>query len=130
MKITWYIRRKKSYKICILLFLRSLVRVYLIKFYEYLFWSQSHKLFLHTLTQFLCKLALFTTLRQILSTLMSSLQIKLASSYAKNILWDRHWYNHRDRTRASTLCFFYYFFSTFEHVKSLLIMGPNNTENS
>jgi hypothetical protein len=33
---------------------------------------------------------------------------------------------HRDRTRASPLCFF----STFEHVKSLLIMGPNNTKNS
>jgi hypothetical protein len=31
--------------------------------------------------------------------------------------------NHRDRTRASTL------FSSFEHVKSLLIMGPNNTKN-
>jgi hypothetical protein len=32
--------------------------------------------------------------------------------------------NHRDRPRASTL------YSTFEHVKSLLIMGPNNTKNS
>jgi hypothetical protein len=30
---------------------------------------------------------------------------------------------HRDRTRASTLCFFYGF-SSFEHVKGLLIMGP------
>jgi hypothetical protein len=37
---------------------------------------------------------------------------------------------HRDRTRASTLCFFDLFFSAFEHVKSLLIMGPNNTKNS
>jgi hypothetical protein len=33
-------------------------------------------------------------------------------------------FTHRDRTRASTL------FSSFEHVKSLLIMGPNNTKNS
>ncbi len=41
-------------------------------------------------------------------------------------------YHHRDRTRASTLlCFcFCLFFSSFEHVKSLLIMGPNNTKNS
>ncbi len=39
--------------------------------------------------------------------------------------------SHRDRTRASTLCFlFLIFFSSFEHVKSLLIMGPNNTKNS
>jgi hypothetical protein len=30
---------------------------------------------------------------------------------------------HRDRTRASTL------FSVFEHLKSLLIMGPNNIKN-
>jgi hypothetical protein len=37
---------------------------------------------------------------------------------------------HRDRTRASTLCFFNLFFSAFEHVKGLLIMGPNNTKNS
>jgi hypothetical protein len=35
--------------------------------------------------------------------------------------------SHRDSTRASTL---YLFFSSFEHVKSLLIMGPNNTKNS
>ncbi len=37
---------------------------------------------------------------------------------------------HSDRTRASTLCccFINLFFS-FEHVKSLLIMGPNNTKN-
>jgi hypothetical protein len=31
-------------------------------------------------------------------------------------------FGHRDRTRASTLLF-----SAFEYVKSLLIMGPNNT---
>jgi hypothetical protein len=37
---------------------------------------------------------------------------------------------HRDRTRARTLCCFCLFFSSFEHVKSLLIMGPNNTKNS
>ncbi len=37
---------------------------------------------------------------------------------------------HRDRTRASTLCYFILFFSSFEHVKSLLIMGPNYTKNS
>ncbi len=32
--------------------------------------------------------------------------------------------DHWDRTRASTL------FSSFEHQKNLLIMGPNNTKNS
>jgi hypothetical protein len=37
---------------------------------------------------------------------------------------------HRDRTRASTLCFILFFFASFEHVKSLLIMGPDNTKNS
>jgi hypothetical protein len=39
---------------------------------------------------------------------------------------------HRDRTRASTLCCFS-FFSSFEHAKNLMIMGPNranNTKNS
>ncbi len=35
----------------------------------------------------------------------------------------------RDRTRAHTLCFFL-FFSSFEHAKNLLIMGPNNTKIS
>jgi hypothetical protein len=38
--------------------------------------------------------------------------------------------NHRDRTQASTRCCFCLFFSTFEHAKNLLIMYPNNTENS
>ncbi len=38
--------------------------------------------------------------------------------------------SHRDRTRASALCFFILFFCTFEHVKSLLIMDPNNIKNS
>jgi hypothetical protein len=38
---------------------------------------------------------------------------------------------HRDRTRASTLsCFCLFFFSSFEHAKNLLIMGPNNTKDS
>ncbi len=38
---------------------------------------------------------------------------------------------HKDRTRASTLCFFIlFYFSSVEHVKSLLIMGPNNTKNT
>ncbi len=38
-------------------------------------------------------------------------------------------WSHRDRTRASTLCFFIlFYFSTFEHVKSLLIMGPSSTK--
>jgi hypothetical protein len=38
---------------------------------------------------------------------------------------------HRDMTRASTLCFYFIkFFSAFEHVKSLLIMGPNDIKNS
>jgi hypothetical protein len=33
--------------------------------------------------------------------------------------------SHRDRTRASTLCFYFIlFFSAFEHLKSLLILGP------
>jgi hypothetical protein len=36
--------------------------------------------------------------------------------------------NQKDISRASTLCYFILFFSTFEHVKSLLIMGPNNTK--
>ena len=37
---------------------------------------------------------------------------------------------HRDRTRASTLCFYFIlFFSEFENVKSLLIMGPNDIKN-
>ncbi len=36
---------------------------------------------------------------------------------------------HRDRTRANTLCFLFLFFiSSFEHVKSLLIMVPINTK--
>jgi len=39
-------------------------------------------------------------------------------------------YNHRDRTRASTLCCFCLIFFSFEHAKNLLIMGPNNTKNS
>ena len=34
------------------------------------------------------------------------------------------------RTRARTLCCFGLFFSSFEHAKNLLIMGPNNTKNS
>jgi hypothetical protein len=39
--------------------------------------------------------------------------------------------HHRDRTRASTLCFYFIlFFSAFEHVKSLLIMSPNDIKNS
>ncbi len=38
--------------------------------------------------------------------------------------------SHRDRTRASTHCCFCLFFSSFEHAKNLLIMGPNNTKNS
>ncbi len=38
--------------------------------------------------------------------------------------------NHRDRTRARTLCCFGLFFSSFEHAKNLLIMSPNNTKNS
>jgi hypothetical protein len=37
---------------------------------------------------------------------------------------------HRDGTRASTLCCFCLFFSSFDHAKNLLIMGPNNTKNS
>ncbi len=36
---------------------------------------------------------------------------------------------HIDRTRANTLRCFCLFFPSFEHVKSLLIMGPNNTKN-
>ncbi len=40
------------------------------------------------------------------------------------------WQNHRDRTRASTLYCFCLFFSSFEHAKNLLIMGPNNIKNS
>ncbi len=36
---------------------------------------------------------------------------------------------HRDRTRACTLCCFSLFFSSFEHAKNVLIMGPNNTKN-
>ena len=38
--------------------------------------------------------------------------------------------DHRDRTRARTLCCFGLFFSSFELAKNLLIMGPNNTKNS
>jgi hypothetical protein len=34
------------------------------------------------------------------------------------------WREHRDRTRAHTLCCFGLFFSSFEHAKNLLIMGP------
>jgi hypothetical protein len=37
---------------------------------------------------------------------------------------------HRDRTRASTLCWFCLIFSSFEHAKNLPIMGPDNTKNS
>jgi len=37
---------------------------------------------------------------------------------------------HRDRTKAVPFVFFILFFSSFEHVQSLLIMGPNNTKNS
>ncbi len=37
---------------------------------------------------------------------------------------------HRDRARASTLCCFCLFFSSFEHAKNLLIMGPNKPKNS
>jgi hypothetical protein len=34
-------------------------------------------------------------------------------------------------TRASTLCFYFIlFFSAFEHVKNLVIMGPNDIKNS
>jgi hypothetical protein len=39
-------------------------------------------------------------------------------------------HHHRDRIRASTLGFYFIlFFSAFEHVKSLLIMGPNDIKN-
>jgi hypothetical protein len=33
-------------------------------------------------------------------------------------------HKHRDRTRAHTLCCFGSFFSSLEHAKNLLIMGP------
>ncbi len=36
--------------------------------------------------------------------------------------------DHRDRTRARTLSCIFLFFSSFEHAKNLLIMGPNNTK--
>jgi hypothetical protein len=36
---------------------------------------------------------------------------------------------HRDRTRACMLCCFGLIFSSFEHAKNLLIMGPNNTKD-
>jgi len=32
--------------------------------------------------------------------------------------------------QAPFVFYYYFFFSTFEHVKSLLIMGPNNTKHS
>jgi hypothetical protein len=38
-------------------------------------------------------------------------------------------YTHKDRTRASTLCCFGLFFSSFENAKNLLIKGPNITKN-
>jgi hypothetical protein len=38
-------------------------------------------------------------------------------------------FSHRDRTTARTFCCFGLFFSSFEHAKNLLIMGPNNTKN-
>ncbi len=39
--------------------------------------------------------------------------------------------NHRDRTKACTLCCFgLLLFSSFERAKNLLIMGPQNTKNS
>jgi hypothetical protein len=50
--------------------------------------------------------------------------------FTSSVLTGLNYKTHRDRTRASTLCCFWLFFSSFEHVKSLLIMGPNNTKNS
>ncbi len=38
-------------------------------------------------------------------------------------------FDHRDRSKHP-LFFVFNFFSSFEHVKSLLIMGPSNTKNS
>ncbi len=38
--------------------------------------------------------------------------------------------NHRDRTRTSTRCCFGLFFPHLNKLKNLLIMGPNNTNNS
>ncbi len=37
---------------------------------------------------------------------------------------------HRDKTRAHTLCCFCLFSSSFEHAKNLLIMAPDSTKNS
>jgi hypothetical protein len=54
----------------------------------------------------------------------------LRVGYAMHCILRVAGWDHRDRTRASTLCFFILFYSEYEHVKSLLIMGPNNTKNS
>ncbi len=65
-----------------------------------------------------------------MSQLLMSLRNKVRKKSALKTTWGQC-YKHRDRTRASTLCFlFLILFSSFEHVKSLLIMGPNNTKNS
>ena len=42
----------------------------------------------------------------------------------------RQCYGRRDWTRARTLCCFGLYFSSFEHAKNLLIIGPNNTKSS
>ena len=42
------------------------------------------------------------------------------------IFLQNNYLSHRDRTRASTLCFP----PSFEHAKNLLIMGPKNIKNS
>ncbi len=57
----------------------------------------------------------------------ASLEIRICRRLAEKLFFRRR---HRDRTRASALCFIFLFFSSFEHVKSLLIMGPKNTKNS